>query len=172
MLEEHEAVLVACYSQHPLVPQLQKHAGGKPILGIFEASVTVALQIVSAERKERFGIVSTGKVWEKLLTDGVVRMLGMASGTSNSKSPFAGVETTGLNATELHDMPQEEVKKKIKQATRRLVDRGNVKVVLLGCAGMAGMDEWVREEVEEGVRIVDGVKAGVGALQGLVRGRF
>ena len=170
MLEDHNAVLVACYSQHPLVPKLREHAKGKHVLGIFEASITVALQIVSAERKEKFGIVSTGKVWEKLLGDGVMQMLGTASGSSDS--PFAGIETTGLNATELHDAPQEEVKRKIKQATRRLVDRGNVKVVILGCAGMAGMDEWVREEVDERVKIVDGLKAGVGALQGLVRGRF
>lgn len=47
---------------------------------------------------------------------------------------------------------------------------------MLGCAGMVGMEGWVRGEMEldgvEGGRVVDGVKAGVGVLQGLVRGRF
>jgi Asp/Glu/hydantoin racemase len=62
-------------------------------------------------------------------------------------------------------------------ATRTLVSGGDVKAVCLGCAGMVGMDAWVREAcVEElgekegkGVRIVDGVKAGVAILQGIVR---
>ena len=155
----------------------------KPAVGIFEASVTAGLHLASLVRHERFGIVSTGKVWEGLLTEAVGRMLGSSSsaseeeeegGTSSAKGNplFAGVETTGLNATELHDAPQEEVRRKIKEAARRLMGRGNVTVIILGCAGMAGMDEWVREEVGEGVRVVDGVKAGVGVLQGLVRARF
>ena len=119
--------------------------------------------------EEQFGIVSTGKIWEKLLTGAVNEMLG-SSGSGSRR--FAGVETTGLNATELHDAPQDEVRMRIQEATKRLIGRGNVKVVILGCAGMAGMDEWVREEVQSDVKIVDGVKAAVGALQGLIRGNF
>ena len=49
---------------------------------------------------------------------------------------------------------------------------GEVGVVVLGCAGMVGMEEWVRDVVGEGVKVVDGVKAGVGILQGLVRSGF
>lgn len=45
-------------------------------------------------------------------------------------------------------------------------------MIVLGCAGMAGMEQWVREVAPENVRVVDGVKAGVGVLQGLVRGGF
>ena len=114
--------------------------------------------------------MSTGKVWETLLTEATTELFGM--GDSNVDGRFAGVETTGLNATELHDADQEVVRQKVKEAVRRLVGKGGVKAVLLGCAGMAGMDEWVREEVDEGVKIVDGVKAGVGALQGLLRAKF
>jgi len=42
--------------------------------------------------------------------------------------------------------------------------------VCLGCAGMAAMEPWVRSVVGDGVLVVDGVRAGVGALQGLIRG--
>ena len=156
---------------------------GKPVLGIFEASVTIALQLLNPvrTRRECFGIVSTGKVWEGLLTAGVAHMLGdeLAEGGSllrlkDSKPKknlrFAGVETTGLNAEELHDAPQEEVRRKIQDAAGRLMAKADVKVICLGCAGMAGMDQWIKEEVGKSVRIVDGVKSGVGALQGLVRG--
>lgn len=171
---------MACYSQHPLVPLLKDEKGittaRKPVTGIFEASVATSLQLIHPN--EKFGIVSTGKVWEEILTAAVEAYLG-TDGTDVSKR-FAGVETTGLNATELHDMPQDEVRKRMKEATKRLVKRGDVGAVCLGCAGMAGMDEMVREAcVEElgdekgrRVRIVDGVVAGVAWLEGAVRAKY
>ena len=129
------------------------------------------MQLLSpkTELREQFGIVSTGENQGKLLTTAVNELLGTSSGGSDR---FAGVETTGLNATDLHDAPQKEVKARMKEATRSLVGRGNVKVVILGCAGMAGMDEWVREEVGKDVKVVDGVKAGIGALQCLLNAKF
>jgi Asp/Glu/hydantoin racemase len=83
-------------------------------------------------------------------------------------------------ATELHDAPAEEVRQRMKDAVKRLVRKGNVGAVCLGCAGMAGMDEMVREacveELGEGegrrVRVVDGVVAGIAWLEGAVRANF
>ena len=144
------------------------------MIGIFEASIATALQLLNTKYscQERFGIVSTGKVWERLLERAVLGILGSGEGDMGKNERFAGVETTGLNATELHSTPQAEVKGRIKEAARRLMVRGNVRVVILGCAGMAGMDEWVREEVSRDVKIVDGVKAGVGNLFALIKGKF
>lgn len=144
--------------------------------GIFEASVSTALQITKPHQK--FGIVSTGKVWEAILTSAVVDFLGL--GTQRASERFAGVETTGLNATELHDAPAEEVRKRMKDATKRLVKKANVGAICLGCAGMAGMNEMVREAcVEElgeerggRVKIVDGVAAGAAWLEGVMRMDF
>ena len=95
---------------------------------------------------------------------------------------FAGVETTGLDATDLHDAPAEEVRKRMKDAVKRLLRDENgeerrVGAICLGCAGMAGMDEMVREACVEAVgevegkriRIVDGVVAGVVWLEGMLR---
>lgn len=149
---------------------------GKPVTGIFEASVATSLQLIRPD--ETFGIVSTGKIWEDILTSAVGSYLG-TNGKGISKR-FAGVETTGLTATELHDTPQDEVRKRMKDATKRLIRKGNVGAVCLGCAGMAGMDEMVREAcVEElgkdkgsEVKIVDGVKAGVAWLEGSLRSNY
>lgn len=148
---------------------------GKPVTGIFEGSVSTALQIIKPD--EKFGIVSTGKVWEKILSEAVEDFLGTDTKASGR---FAGVETTGLNATELHDAPAEEVRKKMKDATKRLVRKGQVGAICLGCAGMAGMNEMVREAcVEElgedkgkKVRIIDGVAAGAAWLEGAIRMEF
>ncbi|KAF2456944.1 Asp/Glu/hydantoin racemase [Lineolata rhizophorae] len=185
LLAFNDAILVACYSAHPLVPILKREPSireaNKPVTGIFDASVSAALQLV--QPGERFGIVSTGRQWEAILSEAVEAFLGTAAKQGKSSAPedisarFAGVETTGLDATELHDAPPEEVRRKMMDATRRLVRKGKVGAICLGCAGMAGMNEIVREACleelgeEEGrrVRIVDGVQAGVAWLEGAVR---
>ncbi|MCJ1281335.1 hypothetical protein MMC26_000654 [Xylographa opegraphella] len=169
----YDGYLVACYSRHGLVTALRAMTTA-PVVGIFEASVAAALQLLDLEYelRQQFGIVSTGAAWEALLGEGVGLLLGTFGGGEGPYGRCAGVETTGLNATELHSAEQGEVKRRVQEAVRRLVEKGTVRVVLLGCAGMAGMDGWVREVVGERVRVVDGVKAGVGALQGLIRGQF
>lgn len=117
-----------------------------------------------------YGIVSTGKVWEQLLTEGVKR-IASEEGREDVWARFVGVETTGLNATELHDMPADEVDEKIEEAVKRLVRKGRLGAICLGCAGMTGMGETVREALmqdlgENGanVEIIDGVLEGVRLL--------
>jgi Asp/Glu/hydantoin racemase len=137
----------------------------------------VGASLQSIHPDEKFGIISTGKVWEDILTEATVKFLGTGS---DAGKRFAGVETTGLNATDLHDAPAEEVRKKMKDAVKRLLKKDKVGAICLGCAGMAGMDQMVREAcVEElgevdgqRVRIVDGVMAGVAWLEGAVRAGF
>ena len=97
---------------------------------------------------------------------------GEVLGREKSESVYAGCETCGLDAGELHG--SKEVERRVKDAAGRLVKggEGRVRVVVLGCAGMVGMEEWVGSVVGDQVRIVDGVRAGVGVLQGLVRCGF
>jgi Asp/Glu/hydantoin racemase len=194
LIPHHDAFLVACYSQHPLVGMLRSECNKptpavtekgqvarKHVNGIFEASVTTSLSLISEEQS--FGIVSTGKVWEDALTQAVHDFVGTGDRGSDK---YVGCETTGLNATELHDLPSEEVQAKMREATRRLVQRGgksktgDVQAICLGCAGMVGLDDAVRQACidvlgdERGkcISIVDGVKAGVGSLVGLAVGGF
>jgi len=116
-------------------------------------------------------------VWESVLADATIAFLGTGSEASTR---FAGVETTGLNATELHDAPAEEVRERMKHAVQRLLRNGRVGAICLGCAGMAGMEEMVRgacveelgEEEGSGVRVVDGVVAGVAWLEGALRAGY
>ena len=148
----------------------------KPVLGIFEASISTALNLLG--EGQTFGIVSTGEVWKQILGQAIREDL---LGLEKAGRVFAGVETLGLNAGKLHEEGgEEEVKKRVMAATGRLIKGGvekgsEVSAIVLGCAGMAGMGEWVREEVEKRgkqIKVIDGVKAGVGILQGLLRGQF
>ncbi|BGP00402.1 DCG1 protein [Rhodotorula toruloides ATCC 204091] len=181
LASSHSAILIACYSVHPLVPLLTARLAPRPVLGIFEASILASLALLRAPG-EKFGIVTTGAVWESILSEGVADFLGLEKGGKSSK--FAGVQTTGLNAVELHSTPEGEVTRRLKDAVKRLIrqakeDGGKLRAVCLGCAGMVGFDEAVRagcvEELgeEEGrrVEIVDGVKAGYAMLEGMVRAR-
>lgn len=187
LLPHHDLFLIACYSHHPLVPQLKAettslaaaatHGGAgarKYVTGIFEASVLAALSLLP--ETQRFGIVSTGAAWEAGLTEAVHAFLG----SKDDVQRYAGTETTGLNATELHDLPADQVQAKMKEATKRLLKRGNMGAICLGCAGMVGLDEAVRqackeelgEELGKRVHIIDGVKAGVAQLVGNSRTAF
>ena len=137
--------------------------------GIFEASVAACLQSIDVD--EKFGIVSTGKQWEGIMDDAVANLLG-----SNTSLRYAGTETTALSAVELHTTAKSEVDKRMKDATKRLLAKGT-RAICLGCAGMAGMDQTVREACVEylgeddgsRIRIVDGVISGFIHLDGTLR---
>ncbi|KAJ9313187.1 hypothetical protein DTO271D3_6616 [Paecilomyces variotii] len=211
LIPKHDAFLVACYSAHPLVAmlkedikKLEEREGStsnsssrrrKYVTGIFEASVSVSLSLISSfqllgtddlrkvQADETFGIVSTGSIWKAELSKAVAEMLaGPGGGISGTIARFAGAETTGLTAVQLHDTPPDEVRKRISDATERLIKNTSspVTVICLGCAGMAGMEEAVRagciraygREAGERVRIVDGVVAGVGLLVNACKARF
>lgn len=176
ILDGVEGILVCCYSQHPLVSALRSMLAKSQrqaivVTGVFEASITACLQ--SIDINERFGIVSTGEQWQGILNEAVADILG-----SGNSSRYAGTETTGLNANELHTTPKDEVDRRMKDATKRLLS-SKARAICLGCAGMAGMDRTVREACieflgeEEGrmIVIVDGVVSGLNYLQGMVRAK-
>lgn len=196
LADSHSAVLIACYSAHPLVPQLAQYyaadqaaAREKPVLGIFEASVVAALSLLH-HSSEKFGVITTSAAWASPLELGVEEIIGWDSSPHPGSaavplsSRFAGVETTGLQPIELHTRPAVEVRQAVKDAVGRLIDRargqngtGELRAICLGCAGMAGMEETVREKCVEmlgqrgggRVHIVDGVKAGYLLLEGMLR---
>lgn len=175
----YSAYLVACYSPHPLTRLLRDHTGA-PVLNIFEASLLHARALALP-----FGIVTTGAYWEETLTNAVREYFtgeGEAGVAVQSHEPFpsrrnirgfVGVRSTGLTAFELHSTPREVVTWRIVEATAQLVKNG-ARIIIMGCAGMAGMEDAVRTgAMNEGqeVHIIDGVRAGVILLEGLVKTR-
>lgn len=188
LVPAYDAFLVSCYSQHPLVSMLcaeiaqiaarERNEGTerrqRRVTGILEASVGVSLGLLGAG--QAFGIVSTGKVWEDELARAVFAFLGVPA-----TERFAGCETTGLSAKMLHEMPAAEVRTRMAEAAARLVrKRDGVSVICLGCAGMVGLEDAVREgvvsafgaEAGEEVTVVDGVIAGIDWLVGACRAAF
>ncbi|KAI0359512.1 hypothetical protein OH77DRAFT_1420022 [Trametes cingulata] len=156
---EYDAYLVACFSDHPLVGMIRERTS-KPVLGIFEASVMQALAL-----GKPFGIVTTGQYWEAALTAGLRRIFG----SEDIGGAFVGVQSTGMTASELHDTQPDVVAEKISAATSCVVAKG-ARTIIMGCAGMSGMEQAVRNGSNGmGVRVVDAVRSGVTILEGLVR---
>lgn len=212
LVPEYDGFLVACYSAHPLVgmlkDEIEKYEDAAPssastiasrprrkyVTGIFEASVTASFSLISsfrplndgglskAQAETSFGIVSTGSVWKAELSQAVSDMLVGPCQKDGRSLRFAGVETTGLTAVELHETPEEEVRRRIIDATERLIKDAPhfVSAICMGCAGMAGMEESVREGCVRAygerhgsrVSIVDGVSAGVGILVAACKAGF
>ncbi|KAG5938791.1 hypothetical protein E4U53_007938 [Claviceps sorghi] len=169
----YDGILIACFSVHTLVPELSKRFD-VPIMGIFEASILTALSLLRPS--ERWGIVTTGKFWERHLCDGVNAFLGITGAVEHAK--FAGVFSSGLTAGDFHTMSPAEVTEKLGLAARRLFMSGNVTCVVMGCGGMAGLEDIVRsaaievynEAKAKSVYIIDGVKAGVLQLHQTING--
>ncbi|TWU71367.1 hypothetical protein ED733_001052 [Metarhizium rileyi] len=167
-----DAILVACFSVHSLVPKLSTRFD-VPVTGIFEASILTAMSLLRPG--EQWGIVTTGKFWEKHLSDGVYDFLGVDVGRSTK---FAGVATSGLTAGDFHTMSADDVNAKLSSATRRLLESGNISCVVMGCGGMVGLEGVIRstakdvygEQKARDLYIVDGVKAAILQLHHSING--
>ncbi len=181
-VRSYDAILVACFSVHPLVEELGELLEHKVIVtGIFESSILAALSLlppyaVRNQPPKTWGIVTTGKFWEAHLADGVRSFLGQDHDTTSLK--FAGVYSTGLDAGDFHGgVSPKVIREKLKLATKKLLAGSVVACVVMGCAGMAGLEAIIREaareqygsEVAKRICVIDGVKAGVGLLGQAVR---
>lgn len=183
---QYQGVLVACYSSHPLVDTITAQYPDLLVTGIFEASIAATLPLLRRASRRGgggggggWGIVTTGQYWEAHLTSAVQTFLGQSEGAASANQWFRGVFTTGLNASDFHGdgVSPATIRQKLAEATRRLLRTGGVGCVIMGCAGMAGLEEIIREACvdeygEESARrvyVIDAVRAGVGVLEGMVR---
>lgn len=181
LLDRNDGFVVACYSLHPLTERIKSIMPDDQsisVIGIFDASILIAIELLlwprdgAKPRLGQFGIVTTGTYWEQVLTDGAREIMERENIPSHF---FSRVVSTGLSAAELHTMPAEEVRSRMIEATKKLLDDESVRVICLGCAGMAGMDATVREAciekrgtiAGEEVNIVDGIQAAISVVKGV-----
>jgi Asp/Glu/hydantoin racemase len=174
IVDDYDGFLAACYADHPLVRLLQSYVGSKPVVGIFDASIEAALNLVSV--KSKFGILTTGQPFEVLLAEGVKHLLhGQDGEDANDLKHFGGVVASGVSL----DDAQFEAKLKVMAATRRLVQNSDINIICMGGVILAGMEGWVHEacEAELGpekgrqVRVIDQMLAGIWTLDAKLRHR-
>lgn len=185
LLKDYDGALVSCYSVHTLVDRIAMATHDRfPVTGIFEASILATLPLLQRGQGGEgratvgWGIVTTGKFWEDHLTAGVKRYLGQS--VEHHNSWFLGVHSTGLDAADFHgDVSPELIRSRLEAATGRLLHEGHVQCVIMGCAGMAGLEDMVRSTIRdeypqglaETVYVIDGVRAGIGVLEQMVKNK-
>jgi allantoin racemase len=153
VVDDFDGVVVACYGAHPVIDALRE-AITAPVLGIMEASVLYALPLGA-----RFSIVTTSPRWQPMLEE-AVRALGV-------ERRCASVRSTGLAVLDLERLPPQQVRARLADEARSAIERDGAEVIVLGCAGMAGLQESVAAAT--GVPVIDAVVAGVAMVSALAK---
>lgn len=149
--EPFDAVIQAGYGEHGR-EGLQEMLDA-PVVDITEAAAATAMYL-----GHRYSVVTTLDRTVPLISD---RLL-----LAGLDRRCASVRSSGLAVLELEQDPDRAVAAVVDQAVAAVRD-DRAEVICLGCGGMAGLGEAVRERA--GVPVVDGVTAAVTVAESLVR---
>lgn len=150
-LHTYDRFLVACFSDHPLVKdlgELLQRPGH--VTGIFQASTAWVLSTPSIKRAV---ILTSGKEWESLLDEALVRVYG------DWPLQFERTRALGLSPLEIAN-PDNYVL--VAKAVGQLYGEG-ITGVVLGCAALSGVAHRLAADFPA-MAFVDGVPAGVAVL--------
>lgn len=149
--QPYDAVIQAGYGEHGR-EGLQELLD-VPVIDITEAAASMAMLLGHA-----YSVVTTLDRTVPLIEDRL-RLAGLFE-------RCASVRASGLAVLELEEDPQRAVQAIVAQAELAVKD-DKAEVICLGCGGMAGLDEQIRQRT--GVPVVDGVTAAVMLAESLVR---
>ncbi|MCO5589889.1 hypothetical protein L7F22_043858 [Adiantum nelumboides] len=171
IISKYKAILICCFSDHPLVDMLRHILPAHiTIMHLLESGLIAGL---TSSRGRPIGIITTGADMVRDIDAGVAAFFG-SSAKGNDR--YAGCVATNLGVLQLRDPTQKEhVENTIRQQSAEFAKRG-VGAVMLGCAGMAGMENIVRKgladylgEKANQIAIIDTAKAGLHLLTAQTR---
>ena len=148
---EYDAVIQAGYGEH--VREGLQELLNVPVVDITDAAASTA-QFLG----HKYSVVTT--------LDRTVPLIEDRLKLSGLLDRCASVRASGLGVLELESDPDRAVDAIVEQA-RQAVEIDKAEVIVLGCGGMAELEERVRQAT--GVPIVDGVRAAVTVAESLVR---
>ncbi|MFJ8822994.1 aspartate/glutamate racemase family protein [Streptomyces sp. NPDC102467] len=149
--EPFDAVIQAGYGEHG-------REGLQEILDVPVVDITEAAASTAQYLGHRYSVVTTLDRAVPLIED----RLKLAGLTDRC----ASVRASGMAVLDLERDPDAALEAIVEEAARA-VDTDRAEVICLGCGGMAGLAERVRERT--GVPVVDGVAAAVTVAESLVR---
>src|SRR6476619_2392300 len=149
--EPYDAVIQAGYGEHGR-EGLQEllHV---PVVDITEAAASTAMYL-----GHKYSVITTLDRTVPLIEDRL-KLAGL-------DARCASVRASGLGVLELEEDPARAVATIVEQAARAVAEE-KAEVIVLGCGGMAGLDDQIRKRT--GVPVVDGVAAAVTIAESLVR---
>lgn len=148
--EPYDAVVLAGFGEHG-------REGLQEILDVPVVDITEAAAHVAYLLGHRFSVVTTldravPLIEERLLVAGL-------------HTHCASVRATGIPVLELEESPDRAVSA-ITEEAKRAIEEDRAEVIVLGCGGMAGLDQAVR--LATSAPVVDGVAAAVKLAESLV----
>ena len=146
-----DAVIQAGYGEHGR-EGLQELLN-VPVVDITDAAASTAMYVGRA-----YSVVTTLDRTVPLIEDRL-RLSGLWD-------RCASVRASGLAVLELEESPKRALEAIVRQA-ELAVSEDRAEVICLGCGGMAGLDEQIRQRT--GVPVIDGVSAAVTVAESLVR---
>jgi allantoin racemase len=146
-----DAVIQAGYGEHGR-EGLQELLD-EPVVDITEAAASTAMFL-----GHKYSVITTLDRTVPLIEDRL-KLAGL-------DARCASVRASGLGVLELEEDPARAVATIVEQAARAVAEE-KAEVIVLGCGGMAGLDEQIRKRT--GVPVVDGVAAAVTIAESLVR---
>ncbi|KAF0965390.1 aspartate/glutamate racemase family protein [Rhodococcus sp. T7] len=148
--EPYDAVIQAGYGEHGR-EGLQELLD-VPVVDITEASASIAMML-----GHKYSVVTTLDRTVPLIEDRL-RLAGL-------DAKCASVRASGLPVLALETDPERTIEAIVDEA-EAAVREDKAEVICLGCGGMAGLDDRIRERT--GVPVVDGVSAAVKLAESLV----
>ena len=145
---KYDGFIIACHSD--IGADLLRELTDKPVIGIGEASMLLALPL-----GHKFSILSLKrkKIPQK---EDLVKKYGL-------ENRCASIRITGLGVIATN----EEKREKLIQEGEKAVKEDRAEVLILGCAGMAGMDKEIEKAI--GVPVIDGVVSALLIMESLIR---
>jgi len=146
--EQYDGFIIACHSDVGV--DLLRELTAKPVIGIGEASILFALPL-----GHKFSILSLKrkKIPQK---EDLVKKYGL-------ENRCASIRATGLGVVANY----KEKKEKLIQEGEKAVKEDGAEVLILGCAGMTGLDKEIEKIV--GVPTIDGVISALMLVESFIR---
>ncbi|TXT10664.1 hypothetical protein VHUM_02169 [Vanrija humicola] len=159
-LAQYHGAVVACFSNHPLVHALREEVA-YPVVSILEAPLLMGAQLGA-----HVGILTTSPRWESLLAHDVATL-----GLSGKNT--AGVVSSGFSVLDLERKSPAEVGDRLVQiALDEFYRKRKADVLILGCAGMVGFVEQLRDKIPaDDMVVLEPVRCAFEMCVALVRSR-
>ncbi|MCF3973215.1 aspartate/glutamate racemase family protein [Paracoccus salsus] len=145
-----DAIVVACFDD-PAIGACREIATG-PVLGICEAGVKAASMIATS-----FSVVTTLPRSVPIIEE-LVRKYGLEHQCRKVRS--AAIEVLAL------EEPGSNARQLIRDEIMRAIDEDKCEAVVLGCAGMSDLTDWLTHET--GIPVIDGVGVATKFAEALV----
>lgn len=146
--QQYDGFIIACHSD--IAIDLLRELTAKPVIGIGEASMLYSLPL-----GHKFSILSLKrkKIPQK---EDLVKKYGLENRCASIRSTGLGVVATEKDKRE----------KLLKEGMAAVIEDG-AEVLILGCAGMAGLDKEIEQAVK--VPVIDGVPCALMIIESFVR---